>query len=87
MVGRRWEWNECCGFIFCSRFNLSNPAVQEALYDSAGMRPFVGIDLEPVPDETTACKFRHLLEEHKFGEEILGAVNCKPEEYASLAAR
>ncbi len=46
-------------------FNLSDPAVEEALYDSAGMRQFVGIDLgcEPVPDETTVCKFRHLLEE------------------------
>lgn len=30
------------------------------------MRRFVGIDLgrEGVPDETTACKFRHLLEKH-----------------------
>jgi len=46
-------------------FNLSDPAVEEALYDSAVMRGFVGIDLgrEPVPDETTVCKFRHLLEE------------------------
>jgi IS5 family transposase len=47
-------------------FNLSDPAVEEALYDSAAMRDFVGIDLgrEPVPDETTVCRFRHLLEEH-----------------------
>src|SRR5215470_15582916 len=47
------------------------------LYDSAVMRQFVGIDLgqEPVPDETTACKFRHLLEEHQLGEQILGTVN------------
>ena len=46
-------------------FNLSDPAVEEALYDSAAMRSFVGIDLgrEPVPDETTVCKFRHLLEQ------------------------
>src|SRR5438094_5515736 len=38
-----------------------------------GMRQFVGIDLgcEPVPDETTVCKFRHLLEEHQLGEQIL----------------
>ena len=38
-------------------FNLSDPAVEEALYDSAVMRQFVGIDLgcEPVPDETTVC--------------------------------
>jgi len=40
-------------------FNLSDPGVEEALYDSAVMRQFVGIDLgcEPVPDETTVCKF------------------------------
>ena len=42
-------------------FNLSDPAVEEALYESVSMRHFVGIDLgrEPVPDETTVCKFRH----------------------------
>ena len=58
-------------------FNLSDPAVEEALYDSVVMRQFVGIDLgcEPVPDETTVCKFRHLLEEHQLGEKILGTVN------------
>ena len=58
-------------------FNLSDPAVEEALYDSAVMRGFVGIDLgcEPVPDETTACKFRHLLEEHRLGGQMLEAVN------------
>src|SRR6266550_12201 len=58
-------------------FNLSDPAVEEALYDSVGMRQFVGIDLgcEPVPDETTVCKFRHLLEAHQLGEQILGQVN------------
>ena len=58
-------------------FNLADPAVEEALYDSVTLRQFVGIDLgaEPVPDETTVCKFRHLLEEHYLGEEILGTVN------------
>jgi IS5 family transposase len=58
-------------------FNLADPAVEEALYDSATLREFVGIDLgaEPVPDETTVCKFRHLLEEKHLGEEILGTVN------------
>ena len=58
-------------------FNLSDPGVEEALYDSALMRQFAGIDLgqEPVPDETTVCKFRHLREEHKLGEKILGRVN------------
>jgi IS5 family transposase len=33
------------------------------------MRRFVGIDLgcEPVPGETTMCRFRHLLKEHDLG--------------------
>src|SRR5450755_1726606 len=58
-------------------FNLSDPGLEEALYDSGVMRQFVGIDLgrEPVPDETTVCKFRHLLEEHDLGGEILQTVN------------
>src|ERR1700693_5614536 len=58
-------------------FNLSDLAVGEALYDSAVRRQFVGIDLgcEQVPDETTVCKFRQLLEEHQVGEQILGQVN------------
>jgi len=58
-------------------FNLSDPAVEDALYDSLAMRGFVGIDLgrEPVPDETTVCKFRHLLERHELGRPMLAQVN------------
>ncbi len=58
-------------------FNLSDPAVEEALYDSVAMRAFVGIDLgvESAPDETTVCKFRHLLERNKLGKVLLTAVN------------
>jgi len=53
-------------------FNLSDPAVEEALYDSRAMRSFVGIDLgrEPAPDETTICKFRHILEANNLGERL-----------------
>ena len=58
-------------------FNLSDPAVEEALYDSAAMRDFVGVDLgaEAAPDETTVCKFRHLLERNKLGKKLLSSVN------------
>jgi IS5 family transposase len=58
-------------------FNLSDPAVEVALYESLSMRAFVGIDLgcEPVPDETTVCKFRHLLERHGLGARIFARVN------------
>jgi IS5 family transposase len=57
-------------------FNLSDPGLEEALHDSVSMRKFAGIDLaeEAVPDETTACKFRHLLERHGLGERIFARV-------------
>jgi IS5 family transposase len=50
--------------------------VEEALYDSLAMRRFVGIDLgrELVPDETTACRFRHLLEAHDLGRRLFDEV-------------
>jgi IS5 family transposase len=58
-------------------FNLSDPQAEEAIYDSSAMRGFIGIDLgrEPAPDETTICKFRHLIETHALGEAILQSVN------------
>jgi IS5 family transposase len=58
-------------------FNLSDPAAEEALYESVSMRRFVGIDLgrEPVPDETTILNFRHLLERHDLGRAVFDRVN------------
>ena len=57
-------------------FNLADNAVEEALYDIASLRRFVGIDLgaERVPDETTVLKFRHLLEEHDLGKKLFAEV-------------
>ena len=57
-------------------YNLSDPGVEEGLYDSQAMRRFVGIDLgrEPVPDETTMCRFRHLLEERGLGRRLFAEV-------------
>ena len=58
-------------------FNLSDPGVEEALYESPALRRFVGVDLgiAPAPDETTVCRFRHLLEKHDLGGLMLDAVN------------
>jgi IS5 family transposase len=58
-------------------FNLSDPAVEDALYDSTAMREFVGIDLgrEAAPDETTVCKFRKLLVKQRLGKVLLKGVN------------
>jgi IS5 family transposase len=57
-------------------FNLSDPAVEEALYDSRAMRQFVGMDLgrEPVPDETTICTCRPLREAHELGKQLFARI-------------
>lgn len=59
-------------------FNLSDPAAEEALYDSVCMRRFVGIDLgrEPAPDETTILSFRHLLQRHNLARALFDRVNA-----------
>ena len=58
-------------------FNLSDPGLEDALYESAALRHFAGIDLgrEAAPDETTICNFRHLLERHDMGRSMLQMVN------------
>lgn len=58
-------------------FNLSDPATEDAIYDSYSMRKFSKIDFltESVPDETTLCKFRHLLEENGLNKLFFDAIN------------
>ena len=60
-------------------FNLADLACEEALYDSASLRRFVGIDLgrEPVPDATTLLKFRRLLNDNKLGEALFAKVGAE----------
>jgi len=53
------------------------------------MRRFVGIDLgrEPVPDETTICKFRHLLERHELGSAVFEQVHAYLEQHGRKLSR
>ena len=64
-------------------FNLSDPAMEEALYDTPMFREFVGLDAgeDNLPDESTILRFRHLLEAHDLSLQILATVN------ATLAAK
>jgi transposase, IS5 family len=57
-------------------FNLSDPAMEDALYDSESMRRFAGIELseDTVPDETTILRFRHLLEKHYLTQAIFAQI-------------
>ena len=43
-------------------YGLSDPAMEDSLYDIESMRRFAKLDLESIPDETTICRFRHYLE-------------------------
>ena len=64
-------------------FNLSDPAMEEALYDTPMFREFVGLDAgeDNLPDESTILRFRHQLEAHDLSLQILATVN------ATLAAK
>lgn len=59
-------------------FNLSDPMMEDALYEVESMRRFAGLELceDRIPDETTILKFRHLLEKHALTERLFEAVNA-----------
>lgn len=46
-------------------FGYSDPALEEALYETTILHQFSGLDLECIPDETTILNFRRLLEKHE----------------------
>lgn len=58
-------------------FSLSDSGMEEAFYESPALRRFSGADLgvAPSPDETTILRFRHMLEKHGLGGEMLDTVN------------
>ena len=53
-------------------FNLSDQAMEEALFDVPLYREFAGLDAHGrLPDESTILRFRHRLERHKLAEQML----------------
>ena len=58
-------------------FGLSDLAMEEALFETALYREFVGLSsVERIPDRVSILRFRHLLEEHQLAPQILGVVNA-----------
>jgi len=57
--------------------HLSDPLMEEALYDRLSFQAFWGFDCfgGVIPDESSICRFRHLLEEHGLSQRILEQVN------------
>ena len=60
-------------------FGHSDPAMEEALHDIPLYREFARLDagITRLPDESTILRFRHLLEAHDLGAQILEAVNAQ----------
>ncbi|MCH8497308.1 MAG: IS5 family transposase [Marinobacter sp.] len=56
-------------------YNLSDPAMEDALYEIESMRQFAGLKLDRLPDETTILKFRHRLEQKGLGKVLFKEVN------------
>ena len=56
-------------------FGYSDPAMEEALYETTILRQFAGLSLERIPDETTILNFRRLLERHELAAGILAVIN------------
>ena len=58
-------------------YNLSDPAMEDALYEIESMRRFAGLKItDALPDETTILNFRHLLERHKLGKKLFKEINA-----------
>ena len=50
-------------------YNLSDPAMEDLLYEAESVRRFAGLRLsEPIPDGSTILHCRHLLERHELGQ-------------------
>ena len=58
-------------------YNLSDPAMEDLLYEAESVRRFCGLTLTaPLPDETTILHFRHLLERHALGTALFATINA-----------
>ncbi|WP_275014428.1 transposase, partial [Pseudomonas syringae group genomosp. 3] len=56
-------------------FGYSDPAMEEALYETTILRQFAGLSLDRIADETTILNFRRLLEKHELAGGILQVIN------------
>ena len=62
-------------------YNLSDPAMEDLLYEAESVRRFVGLRLsELIPDESTILHFRHLLERHQLGQRLFEEIKGHLEE-------
>ncbi|MGT9636805.1 transposase, partial [Escherichia coli] len=57
-------------------YNLSDGAMEDALYEIASMRLFARLSLDSaLPDRTTIMNFRHLLEQHQLARQLFKTIS------------
>ena len=58
-------------------YNLSDPGMEDMLYEAESVRRFVGLKLsDALPDETTILNFRHLLDRNGLGKSLFEEINA-----------
>jgi IS5 family transposase len=74
-------------YLLQNWYNLADEAVEEAIYNTYPMARFMGIDFlgsEQVPDATTLCKFRQLLDENDVTKKIFGTIKGFLEKHGKI---
>jgi IS5 family transposase len=74
-------------YLLQNWFNLSDEGLEDAIYDSYAFRTFMGVDFmgsEQVPDATTLCKFRKLLDENGVTKRFFDALKDFLDEHGKI---
>lgn len=58
-------------------YSLSDPMMEDALYEIESMRRFAGLELidDALPDESTILRFRHFLQAHNLTAQLMNTIN------------
>jgi len=65
-------------YFLQQRYSLSDPGVEDAIYDRVSFQKFLDIDVlsQSVPDESTVCRFRHFLEDNRLQRKMFRVLNA-----------
>ena len=59
-------------------FSLSDPAMEEMIHDRLSFQQFLDVNLfcgDTVPDESSICRFRHILEKYNLADDLFTQMN------------
>ena len=74
-------------YLLANWFNLSDEGVEDSVYDSYAFRKFMKVDFlteDQVPDATTLCKFRKLLNENGITKLLFDTISAFMEKHGRI---